>query len=96
MSEKILITNEYDARKLGVPCGALIDAADAPDHLVKRWRASMEPVSEDMAAAMNERTERDLAFARAYRGACEAIMEETGSGIGVAAHKLNGIIRGAK
>lgn len=57
MSKKILVTKEYDARKLGVPVGTMIDYDDAPEHLRKRHDDVHAPLGPDTKARLKEEGE---------------------------------------
>ena len=58
MSKKILITKAYDARKLGVSVGTVIDYDDAPEHLRKRHDDIHAPLGPETKARLEKESVR--------------------------------------
>lgn len=63
----IAITSKYDARKLNVPVGTILDDAGVPAHIAARYEAMKKPLTEDQESRMREQNAKDLEAAKAMR-----------------------------
>lgn len=61
---KVIVTKPYDARKLGVPVGTVLDESEAPRYLIEREKDMQDS---KVSPGLTTQLDRDVETARIMR-----------------------------